>query len=196
MFAIIGILIVAGAIIGGYLMEKGNLMVLIQPAELIIIGGAALGTLLIANPLHILKSIVSGVLSVVKGTPYSSAMYLSALQLMNDLFTLARKEGAAKLEKEIEDLGQSEIFSKHPDILKDHFACDYICDTLRLSLAGTSNPHDMDVLMETDAEIHHHEEVKGVTALSTVADSLPGLGIVAAVLGVVITMQAIGGPPE
>ena len=196
MFAIVGILIVAGAIIGGYLMEKGNLIVLIQPAELVIIGGAAIGTLLIANPLHILKSILSGILSVLKGSPYSSAMYLSSLQLMNDLFTLARREGASKLEKEIEDPSQSDIFSRYPDILKDHFALDYICDTLRLSLAGTTNPHDLDLLMETDAEVHHHEEVMGVTALSTVADSLPGLGIVAAVLGVVITMQALGGPPE
>jgi chemotaxis protein MotA len=196
MFAIIGIVVVAGAIVAGYLMEKGNLAVLIQPAELVIIGGAALGTLLIANPLHILKSIISGVLSVLKGSPYSSSMYLSALELMNELFSFARKEGAAKLEKEIEDPHQSEIFAKHPSILKDHFGCDYICDTIRLSLAGSTNPHDLDLLMETDAEIHHHEEIKGVTALSTVADSLPGLGIVAAVLGVVITMQAIGGPPE
>jgi chemotaxis protein MotA len=196
MFALIGIVVVIGAIVGGYLLEKGNLTVLIQPAELLIIGGAAIGTLLIANPLHILKGIVAQILSILKGSPYNKAAYLDALNLLNDLFTLARKEGAAKLEQEIEAPEQGQIFTKYSLFAKDHFAAAYICDTLRMSLVGGITPHDLEMLMETDAEIHHHEEEKSVTALSTTADSLPGLGIVAAVLGVVITMGAIGGPPE
>lgn len=196
MFAIIGIVIVIGAIIGGYLMEKGNLMVLMQPAELVIIGGAALGTLLIANPVHILKGIISGILSVLKGSPFQKDAYLDSLKLLYELFSFARKEGAAKLEQQIEDPHQSPIFSKYAVFMKDHFALDYVCDTIRMQIAGGVQPHDLEALMEADAEIHHHEETKSISALSTVADALPGLGIVAAVLGVVITMGALGGPPE
>jgi chemotaxis protein MotA len=196
MFAIVGVVVVIGAIIGGYLLEKGNLTVLIQPAELLIIGGAALGTLLIANPLHILTGIISQLMRILKGSPYTKATYLDALNLLNDLFNLARKEGAAKLEKEIEEPEQGQVFTRYAFFLKDHFAANYICDTLRMSLVGGIAPHDLEMLMETDAEIHHHEEEKSVSALSTTADALPGLGIVAAVLGVVITMGALGGPPE
>ena len=196
MFSIIGIVVVIGAIVGGYLMEKGNLAVLMQPAELIIIGGAALGTLLIANPLHIIKGIISGLMSILKGSPYSEALYSDSLKLLNELFNMARKEGPAKLEAEIEKPAEGKVFSKYPAFLKDHFATNYVCDTLRMSLAGGVTPFDLETLMENDAEIHHHDEAKPVTALSTVADALPGLGIVAAVLGVVITMGSIGGPPE
>ena len=196
MFSIVGMVIVIGAIVGGYLMEKGNLMVLVQPAELIIIGGSALGTLLIANPMHILKGIIAGVLSVLKGSPYTKKFYLDTLKLLNDLFTFARKEGPQKLEAEIENPSAGQVLSKYPAFLKDHFATDYVCDTVRMMLAGNVTPFDLEALMESDAEVHHHQHSQPVAALSTVADSLPGLGIVAAVLGVVITMGAIGGPPE
>jgi chemotaxis protein MotA len=196
MFAIVGIVVVIGSILGGYIMEKGKVAVLIQPTELIIIGGAALGTVLIANPIHIIKGMVGGLLSVLKGSPYTKKFYIDSLQLLNDLFSMARKEGASKLEKEVEDPGQGQVFTKYPAVLKNHFAMDYICDTIRMSLTGGVAPFDLEMLMELDAEVHHHAEGKPVTALTTVADSLPGLGIVAAVLGVVITMGALGGPPE
>lgn len=196
MFAIIGIVVVIGSIMGGYLMEKGNLAVLVQPAELIIIGGAALGTLLIANPLAIIKGVVSGLLGILKGSPYTKAFYLESLKLLYELFVMARKEGASKLEQEIEEPEKGEVFKKYPNFLKNHFALNYVCDTMRMQLAGGVAPFDLEMLMEADAEIHHHEEGKPILALSTVADALPGLGIVAAVLGVVITMGAIGGPPE
>lgn len=196
MFSIIGIVVVIGAILGGYLMEKGNLTVLIQPAELVIIGGAALGTLLIANPIHIIKGIIAGLMLVLKGSNYTKEKYMEALKLLSELFTFARKEGAAKLEQEIEDAHKSAIFTKYPKVQHDHLAADYICDTVRMAIAGGVQPHDLEALMENDAEIHHSEEAKSIAALSTVADALPGLGIVAAVLGVVITMGALGGPPE
>lgn len=196
MFALIGIVVVIGSIIGGYLMEKGKLLVLMQPAELIIIGGAAVGTLLIANPLGVIKGIVAGLLGIIKGSPYTKEAYAEALKLLNELFIYSRKEGPVKLEKEIENPNEGEIFPKYQLVLKDHFATSYICDTVRMSLAGGVTPFDLEMLMESDAEVHHHEEAKPVAALSTMADSLPGLGIVAAVLGVVITMGAIGGPPE
>ena len=196
MFAIIGIVIVIASILGGYLMEKGNVLVLLQPSELLIIGGAGLGTLLIANPLPILKGIISNLLLILKGSPYNEKAYSEALNMLNELFQVARREGPAKLEEHIEEPAKSSIFKKYPTFANDHFAVDYVCDTLRMSLAGSVTPFDLDMLMETDAEVHHHESGMPAAALATVADSLPGLGIVAAVLGVVITMSALGGPPE
>jgi chemotaxis protein MotA len=196
MFSLIGIAVVIGAILAGYLMEKGNLLVLLQPAELVIIGGAALGTLLIANPIHILKGIVGGLMMILKGSPYTKKAYGEALNMLNELFQLARREGPSKLEEQIEEPEKSAVFQKYPTFLKNHFAVNYVCDTLRMSLAGNVTPFDMDLLMESDADVHHHEESVPVAALTTVADALPGLGIVAAVLGVIITMGALGGPPE
>jgi chemotaxis protein MotA len=195
MFAIIGIVVVFGAVLAGYLMEHGNLKVLMQPAELIIIAGAAIGTVLVANPIHILKQIFAGVLGVFKGSKITKPFYLETLKMMYDLLGKARKEGLMSLESDVEDPGKSPIFSKYPKFLKDHHIRDFLCDTLRMAVTG-SDPFDLDQLMELDMEVHHHEASQPITALSSMADSLPGLGIVAAVLGVVITMGALGGPPE
>jgi chemotaxis protein MotA len=195
MFAIIGIVVVFGAVLAGYLMEHGNVKVLMQPAELIIIAGAAIGTVLVANPIHILKQIFAGVLGVFKGSKITKPFYLETLKMMYDLLGKARKEGLMSLESDVEDPGKSPIFSKYPKFLKDHHIRDFLCDTLRMAVTG-SDPFDLDQLMELDMEVHHHESSQPITALSSMADSLPGLGIVAAVLGVVITMGALGGPPE
>ena len=196
MFAIIGVLVVFGAIIGGFLMEKGNLAVLVQPAELVIIGGAAIGTLLVANPLPVITRIMKNLIGVIGGNKYSKALYLEGLKLLNDIFTFARKSGMAKLEEEIENPEKSAVFSKYPNLVKNHHMLHFICDTLRTAVSGVVPPHDLDALIENDIDIHHHEAMVPVKALSTVSDALPGLGIVAAVLGVVITMGALGGPPE
>ncbi|HTJ30993.1 MAG TPA: flagellar motor stator protein MotA [Acidobacteriaceae bacterium] len=196
MFAIIGIVMVFGAIVAGYLMEKGNLAVLVQPAELIIIGGAALGTLLIANPVHIIKSILGGVMGVLKGSPFTQKRYLSTLKMMFELLNKVRKEGLLSIENDVEKPKESALFKNYPDFMKDHHAQDFVCDTLRMAITGGVEPFDMDQMMERDMEVHHHEAATPIASLTTVADSLPGLGIVAAVLGVVITMGAIGGPPE
>jgi chemotaxis protein MotA len=196
MFAIIGIVVVFGAIVAGYLMEKGNLLVLLQPAELIIIGGAALGTLLVANPLHIIKAMVGGVLGVLKPSPFGKARYLDTLKMMFEFLNKIRKEGLLSVENDVEKPKESEIFKKYPEFLKDHHVMDFICDTLRMAITGGVEPFDMDQMMERDMEVHHHGTMAPISSLSTVADALPGLGIVAAVLGVVITMGAIGGPPE
>ena len=196
MFQIIGILVVIGAILGGYLMEKGNLLVLIQPAELIIIGGAAIGTVLIANPLHILKQILKGVLGIFRGSEFTRARYEESLKMLFTLFNASRKEGLTAIEKDIEEPDKSKIFGAFPKIAQDHHVISFICDTMRTASAGAVDPFDLDQMMELDMETHHHESGQPVAALSTMADSLPGLGIVAAVLGVVITMGALGGPPE
>jgi chemotaxis protein MotA len=195
MFAIIGIVVVFGAVVGGYLMEHGNIRVLLQPAELLIIGGAAAGTILVANPLHILKQIVSGITGVFAGSKFTKQRYLDSLKMMYDLLNKARREGLMALENDVEEPDKSPIFSKYPAFLKDHHIRDYVCDTLRMAVSGTE-AFDLDQVLDLDMEVHHHTAAQPVGSLSTVADSLPGLGIVAAVLGVVITMQSLGGPPE
>jgi chemotaxis protein MotA len=196
MFSIIGIVVVFGAVVAGYLMEKGNLLVLMQPAELVIIGGAALGTVLVGNPPHILKGIVGGMMGVLKGSAFNRQKYLDTLKMMYELFNLARRSGLAAIEADIEAPSKSKVFTAYPSIMKDHHVGNFICDTLRTASTGTVEPFDIDQMMELDMDVHHHGISQPVSALNTMADSLPGLGIVAAVLGVVITMGALGGPPE
>lgn len=196
MIPVIGILVVFGCIAGGYLMEKGNMLVLMQPAELIIIGGAALGTVLIGNPLYVLKAIIGGVLQVFKGSRYTAAVYLDTLKFLNDFFNTARKAGLSTLEQDLDEPEKSELFKRHPTFFKDKEAMHFFCDTMRTQVTGGVDTHDLDHIMETDLEILHRQGRLSANALTTVADSLPGLGIVAAVLGVVITMGSLGGPPE
>ncbi|HET7439711.1 MAG TPA: flagellar motor stator protein MotA [Terriglobales bacterium] len=196
MFAIIGIVIVFGAVIGGYLMEHGHMKVLLQPAELVIIAGAAAGTVLIANPLHILRQIANGIVGVFTGSKLNKQLYLDSLKMMYELLNKARKEGLVALETDTEAPDKSPIFSKYPAFLSNHHARDFVCDTMRMAVSGGVEAFDFDQVMEIDIDVHHQTAGQPIAALSTAADSLPGLGIVAAVLGVVITMGALGGPPE
>jgi chemotaxis protein MotA len=196
MFAIIGVVVVFGAVVAGFLMEKGHLLVLFQPSEMITIGGAALGTLLIANPIHILKAMIAGVLGVLGSSKFGKERYLDTLKMMFEICNKVRKKGLMGIEEDVEKPHESEIFKKYPEFLKDHHAEAFVCDTLRTAITGGVEPFDMDQMMELDMEVAHHEALEPIHALTTVADALPGLGIVAAVLGVVITMGALGGPPE
>jgi chemotaxis protein MotA len=196
MLVFVGIVVVFGAVVGGYLMEHGKLAVLWQPAEVVIIVGAAMGSLLVANPLPVLKKAASGLVGVIKGNRYTKKRYLETLQMLNALFASARKGGATKLEADVDDPQKSDVFKRFPFILQDHHTLDFLCDTLRLSVTGGIDPFQLDQMMELDLDVHHEEAGRPVSALTTVADSLPGLGIVAAVLGVVITMGALGGPAE
>jgi len=195
MFAIIGIVIVFGSIIGGYLMEHGKLMVLMQPAELVIIFGAAVGTILIANPLPVVIQMLKGIAGVFASNKFNKGFYLENLKMLYEIFNYARKSGMAKLEGDVEDPQKSQIFLRYKNFLKNHHAVHFVCDTLRMSITGGMGDFEIDQMMEQDIEVHHREVSTPVAALSTMADALPGLGIVAAVLGVVITMGAIGGPP-
>ena len=196
MFAIIGIVVVFAAVIGGFLMEKGHIAVLVQPAEMLILVGAAVGTLLVANPMHIIKGVVAGLMGVLKGSKFTKDRYLSTLKMMYQFLNKVRKEGLLSVEMDVEKPKESTVFKTYPDFLSDHHALDFVCDTLRTAITGGVEPFDMDQMMELDMEVHHHAEALPIAALSTVADALPGLGIVAAVLGVVITMGSLGGPPE
>jgi chemotaxis protein MotA len=195
MFSIIGILVVFGAVLAGFLMEKGPLAVLMQPSELIIIGGAAIGTMLVANPMHVVKKIVGGLTQVLGGSKFSKQRYIDSLKMMFNLYNKARKEGLVAIESDVEEPEKSPVFSKYPAFMKDHHIRDFVCDTMRMAITGGATSFDVDQMMELDMEVHHHGATLPVSALTTIADSLPGLGIVAAVLGVVITMGALGGPP-
>lgn len=195
MLAIVGILIVIGAVLGGFLMEKGPLLVLMQPAELLIIGGAAVGTMLIANPLRILKAIAGGLKGVLGKSAFGKDNYLTTLKMLYELLNKARRLGMLGIEADIENPAESQLFQNYPNFLKHHHHRDFVCDTLRMAISGNVDAFDMDQMMERDIEVHHHGAMQPITALTTMADSLPGLGIVAAVLGVVITMGALDGPP-
>jgi chemotaxis protein MotA len=196
MASIGGILLVFACVIAGYLMEKGKIAVLIQPAELLIIGGAAIGTVLTANPMRVIKKIIAGLLNVLKGSPFTKKRYLETLKMLFDLLSKSRKEGAIAIESDIEEPEKSVILSRYPTFLKDHHVRDFVCDTMRMAITGGVSPFDVDQMMELDMDVHHQTASQPSQALTTMADALPGLGIVAAVLGVVVTMGALGGPPE
>jgi chemotaxis protein MotA len=154
------------------------------------------GTLLIANPLHILKAVAGGLPGVFQGSKFTKQWYLDSLKMMFELFSRARRDGLVAIESDTDDPEKSVVFSKYPAFLADHHLRDFVCDTMRLVASNAVEAFELDQMVELDMDVHHHSASQPVSALSTMADSLPGLGIVAAVLGVVITMGALGGPPE
>lgn len=196
MLAIVGAIVVLGCVIGGYLMEGGNLHVLIQPAELVIIFGAALGGFIIASPMKVIKNVMGGVFKVLKSKGFSKDDYLDALLLLGEIFNKIRKDGLISIEGDVDNPESSSIFSKYPKMLSNHHALAYVTDTLRTIITTSIATHELEALLEADMEIHHEEMMVPSNSIATVADSLPGLGIVAAVLGIVLTMGNISEPPE
>jgi chemotaxis protein MotA len=196
MFVIIGIVVVIGSVIGGFVMHHGQLAVLVQVNEFIIIGGAAFGSMLISAPMRILKHLWSNLVMLFKGDPYTKEEFLNLLKTMFELFHIATKDGLMNVEAHIEKPESSPIFSKNQFLLHHHHALPYFADTLKLLLSGGVPAHDLESLLDSDMETLHMESAQAPGLLSKVSDSLPGLGIVAAVLGIIITMQAINGPPE
>jgi len=193
---IVGMIVVMGCVLGGFVLSSGQPLALWQPYELLVIGGAAFGAFIISNPGKIIKTALGSFTTLLKGSKYNKTLYLDLLGLMFDLFSKARKEGLMALEGDIEEPKESAIFKKYPKILADHHVMDFIADYLRLMVGGNMNPFELENLMDIELETHHHESSAAHTALTKVADGLPGFGIVAAVLGIVITMGSIGGPPE
>ncbi|HLK47590.1 MAG TPA: flagellar motor stator protein MotA [Bryobacteraceae bacterium] len=196
MLAVVGILVVFGAVFGGYLIEKGNPWVLLQPAELLIVGGAGVGIVLVANPPALIRKMISGAFAAFRETPCSRTSYLRTLRMLYEVFSFAQRGGAMALEPDVEDPQHSRIFSQYPELLKQPDTLRFLCDSLRMLVIGITTPQEIDHLMDLDIEVQGRSQHEPVNALSSVADALPGLGIVAAVLGVVITMEAIGGSPE
>jgi chemotaxis protein MotA len=196
MFVFIGAAIVLGSVFGGYLMEQGNINLLFQPAELLIIFGAAIGGFVISSPMKVIKAVQGSVLRMFKSRIYSRKDYMDALVLLSEIFYKIRKEGLVSIETDIDDPGKSAIFQKYPTFLKSHHAMDFLTDTLRTLTITDIEAHELGALLDHEIEAHYEEAVIPAKSIASVADSLPGLGIVAAVLGVVITMKKISEPPE
>lgn len=185
-----------GAVAGGYAMSHGKFPILWQPAELVVIFGAAFGSMLVANPISNITALIKSMIGVLKGSPYNKNTYLDTLKALADVFSYGRKNGLQKLETDTENPKQSQLFSQHKVFTSNHHALDFVCDTIRTSIAGGIGHFEIEQSMEADIDIMKHELDQPVGALKEMADSLPGMGIVAAVLGVVITMGSLGGPPE
>ena len=196
MKAIAGTLIVIGTLLGGYL-PHGSFGILIQPLEVVIICGGAFGAYVIANPGWVVKAGFSKGLGLAKPDPHTQELHMELLGLMFRLFNKARREGLMSIEADVEDPHASELFNSAPLVAADHHAVDFICDYLRLMISGASNPYQLEDLMILELDLHHHEALMPSEAIGKVGEGLPAFGIVAAVLGIIVTMTYLdAGPME
>jgi chemotaxis protein MotA len=195
MLMMVGLTVVTISVFLGFALAGGPLLILVQPVELLIIGGAAAGVLLISTTPAVLKQLVRQTLGALRPSPFSRELYLDALQLMYELLVKAKKNGLIALEKDLSAPADSPIFTAHPRFLAHHEAVEFACEALGMLVDGTMRPDDFDAVLDTHLETHHEEEGKAAILLQKVGDTLPGLGIVAAVLGIVITMQHVDGKP-
>jgi len=193
MLVIVGSLVVVGRVLGGFVLSGGHIGALWQPYELLVIGGAAFGSFLTSNSMSTVKATFKCSISVLKGPHYKRGDYLDILSLTYDVLNKARKEGLMSIEGDVEDPHASAMFSKYPKLVADHHLMEFMTDCLRMMISGSMSPHELEPLLEAELETHHHEALQPMHALQKLSDSLPGFGIVAAVLGIVITMGAIGG---
>ncbi|MFQ5783442.1 MAG: flagellar motor stator protein MotA [Alphaproteobacteria bacterium] len=195
MLIIIGLVVVIGAILGGY-MPHGNVAVLWQPFEFIIIFGAAIGGFITSNPKEVLLATLKNIALVFKGPPHDKQGYIELLTLLYTLLRLAKSKGPLALEAHIENPSESEIFNKFPKFAANHHAVTFLCDYLRMVTMGTDNANEIEPLIDEEIETHHNELGRVAAAVTNMADGLPAFGIVAAVLGVITTMGSILEPPE
>lgn len=196
MFTIIGLVVVVGSVLGGFSIAGGAIPALFHVSEIMVICGTAIGTTLISTPPQTLFGIGGRLIRLFAPAPFHKTLYLDALKLMFELFQIARRDGLVAIESHIEAPAQSAVFKKYPNVLHQHHAVTFLCDSLRLVLLGSVPPHDLEMLLDGEIEVHHEQEARPVSALQKVSDALPGIGIVAAVLGIVVTMGAIAGPIE
>jgi chemotaxis protein MotA len=197
MFQIIGIVLLFGLVFGSYIMSGGNMDVIIHatPHEMMAIGGAGVASFLISNSMGVIKGAGAGLGKAFAGPKWKASDYRDLLSLLFLLTKTMKSKGVIALESHIEKPADSSIFSRFPRIMKDHFAVDFICDTLRMMTMNLEDPHQVEDAMEKQLEKHHHEHAEPAHALQNLADALPALGIVAAVLGVIKTMGSITEPP-
>jgi chemotaxis protein MotA len=196
MFFIVGAVIVALSVLGGYAAMGGKLVVLWQPFEAVIIVGAAIGAFIIANPKQVLAATAGAMKTLLAGSRYKKDDYIELLSLLYQVFRLAKTKGMLALEAHVENPDESTLFQQFPKISANHHAMTFLCDYLRLLTLGTDNPHELESLIDEELETHHHEHHTLSHAVQIMADGLPALGIVAAVLGVIKTMGSITEPPE
>ncbi len=194
MLVIVGCIVVVGAVLAGFVWSGGAIGSLIHPAELLVIGGAALGALMVMSPKKVLIDLMKGVLQCFKGTPYNRGSYDELFKLLYDLFRLARREGLIALEQHVSNSKESDIFKKYPRVAGNHHVSEFICGALSPIIEGTVKPEQLPQLLTTEMKVIEEEHHASVAALTKTADALPGFGIVAAVLGIVITMRSIDGP--
>jgi chemotaxis protein MotA len=194
MLIIVGAVVVTGAVLGGFLMAGGHIAVLIQPSEFVVIGGAALGSLLISTPVKVVQTLVKQVTAIF-GTGPTKADYVDLLSMQYQVFKLIQQSGVMALESHFEDPAKSPILGKYKKFLARHDAVDFLADSAKVIIVGGIAAHDLEALMDEDLKVHHDDVLKPAATLTKVSDALPGLGIVAAVLGVVITMGHIDAPP-
>lgn len=192
---ILGIIVLFACMLGGYVLHGGSLLAIWQPTEILIICGASLGGMIVANPLSVSIGVVKSAGALMTPSKFNKSFYLELLTLLYDILNKTRREGLMAIEGDIEEPESSPIFTNYPDILKDHHIVEFVCDYLRIMVAGNMAPHELESLMEQELDGHHQEASLVPGAIQNAADGLPGFGIVAAVLGVVITMGKIGGPP-
>jgi chemotaxis protein MotA len=196
MMFLVGIAAVILSVIGGYLAQGGHMIVLFQPFEFLIIFGASCGAFVISNPMPVVKRTIGSLGLLLKGSPYSKEAYLELLSLLYTVFKLAKTKGMLALEQHVEKPDESTLWEKFPIFSADHHAMTFLCDYLRLLTLGTDNAHELEALIDEEIETHHAEQGQISSALQTMADGMPALGIVAAVLGVIHTMGSITEPPE
>ena len=197
MFVIVGWLICLGCVFGVFIAHGGNIGVVLHalPFELITIGGATVGAFVANNQMKVIKSTMKGLGACFKGSKYNKARYMDLMALMFDILQKARKEGLMAIESDVENPHESAIFKKYPTVGHDHHVVEFITDYLRMMVSGNLNAHEIESLMDSEIETHHHEEHAAVAAIQRIAGGLPAFGIVAAVLGVVNTMGSVGQPP-
>ena len=197
MFVIIGWLVVLGCVFGVFIAHGGNIAVILHalPWEMLTIGGATLGAFLANNQMKVVKATLKGLGSCFKGSKYTKARYMELMALLFDILQKARKEGLMAIEKDVESPHESDIFKKYPAVGGDHHVVEFTTDYLRMMVSGNLNAHEIESLMDSEIDTHHHEEHAAVAAIQRVAGGLPAFGIVAAVLGVVNTMGSVGQPP-
>ena len=196
MLIIVGVVLVLGSVAVGYLMHGGNVAVLMQVNEFIVIGGAAGGAVLVGNKPSVVKGIITQTIGLLKPNPYGHKAFQELLQVLYEIFYVARKDGLVGIESHVENPESSELFKQYDSFYHNHDAMAFLSDTMKVLLTGAVDDHHLSEILDLDLEQHHHEASQIPAALNKVADALPGFGIVAAVLGVIITMGKIGGSPE
>jgi chemotaxis protein MotA len=196
MLIIIGYVIVAASVIGGFVLSGGHVEVLIQPLELLTIGGAAAGAFIVGNSPKAIKATLKSIPTLFKGSKYSKALYMELMSLLYEILAKVRKEGLMSIEGDVDRPHESPIFAKYPKILHDHHAVEFLTDYLRLMVGGNLNAFEIENLMDNEMETHHDEGAVPAGIIAKVGDALPAFGIVAAVMGVVHTMESVGLPPS
>ena len=195
MLVIIGYIIVCASVFGGFAMAGGHLAALFQPLELLMIGGAALGAYLVGNNNKAIKATLAALPSLFKGSRYTKELYMELMSLLFEVLSKVRKEGLMSIEGDIDSPQESPLFSKYPAVLADHHIIEFMTDYLRLMVSGNMDAFQIENLMDNEIETHHHEGAVPAHVIAKVGDGLPAFGIVAAVMGVVHTMESVGIPP-